>query len=384
MEHQVITDDTPKITLDEKISLLYKCNSCAFRTTTIQELKVHKVSHQNTKETTKVFLHLCISCKFKTNDYTELNEHINSEHRQQAEFKCKDCVYESSMQSQLNDHITNTHANNTERNVFEKKSHENKVVIKARIEPLPEKSQFLKEQTSITCPFCQLESKNQDELKKHIEHIHIKSRKGYSKDIIQTTASDICTKCLECRFMGNKTEMKEHVEVKHGQKFACQVCGNNFISKIPLECHIQTNYERFHNQEPFPCEKCGLVLANFTLLQEHINAQQKSVYFQCRFCDYFSENVEKHEEHIIQYHEEFVILHTMAKQVNVMDDKFSDYERDKSETHQLLKNILDSQNAIKQELFLLRNMITKDNCQSNNVKNSAQHPTPHVPTFVPP
>ena len=74
----------------------------------------------------------------------------------------------------------------------------------------------------------------------------------------------------------------------------------------------------------------------------------------------------------------------MAKQVNVMDDKFSDYERDKSETHQLLKNILDSQNAIKQELFLLRNMITKDNCQSNNVKNSAQHPTPHVPTFVPP
>ena len=67
------------------------------------------------------------------------------------------------------------------------------------------------------------------------------------------------------------------------------------------------------------------------------------------------------EEHLVQKHEDYIILHSMAKQVENINDKMSDYEQNKSEINQLLKNILANQNIIMQELFLVRNKLQMQN-----------------------
>ena len=50
------------------------------------------------------------------------------------------------------------------------------------------------------------------------------------------------------------------------------------------------------------------------------------------------------------------MLHTMASQINQMSDKFTDLLCFKDECMNMIKTVLDNQNAIKQELFVLRNL----------------------------
>ena len=61
---------------------------------------------------------------------------------------------------------------------------------------------------------------------------------------------------------------------------------------------------------------------------------------------------------MIECHQEVVIFHTMAKQVDDLTDKFEDFETFNHDVKSLLKSLLDNQISMKQELFVIRN------CQS--------------------
>jgi hypothetical protein len=59
---------------------------------------------------------------------------------------------------------------------------------------------------------------------------------------------------------------------------------------------------------------------------------------------------------VIEAHEElYTLLHTMASQINSFYDSFASLETFKVELTDVLKNLFINQNAIKQELFLIRN-----------------------------
>ena len=58
---------------------------------------------------------------------------------------------------------------------------------------------------------------------------------------------------------------------------------------------------------------------------------------------------------MMEAHEEIVILCTMASQVNTLDERFSDFDSFKQDITSWIKSILQSQNELKQELFLVRN-----------------------------
>ena len=106
---------------------------------------------------------------------------------------------------------------------------------------------------------------------------------------------------------------------------------------------------------PFSCEICGLVLANFNLLQEHVAHLHKTTSEHCKYCDHTVENREALQTHLIEAHEELVILHTMANQVNQLDDGAKHFETFKIEVMSLLKSMYENQNVMRQELFLIRN-----------------------------
>ena len=113
------------------------------------------------------------------------------------------------------------------------------------------------------CPICHLQSKNVENLNKHMNNIHEyrEIKKHKSLDNISVQLSETCKKCPNCTFIGNNAELKKHTNSKHPKYFKCDSCEKTFVDKSSLEAHVRS----MHVIEPFPCEVCGLVLANFTL-----------------------------------------------------------------------------------------------------------------------
>ena len=69
---------------------------------------------------------------------------------------------------------------------------------------------------STKCPFCDLNSKNLDELKLHIGSIHIRNGdQENTQDGIINQETELCFKCSECDFSGNKSELDEHFKTEH-------------------------------------------------------------------------------------------------------------------------------------------------------------------------
>ena len=82
----------------------------------------------------------------------------------------------------------------------------------------------------------------------------------------------------------------------------------------------------------------------------------------CQYCEFTTNDQENLQTHMINSHEEVVVLYTMAKQVDGFCDSFEGFETFIKEVSVSLKTvlsnqsvILDNQNAMKQELFVLRN-----------------------------
>ena len=95
-------------------------------------------------------------------------------------------------------------------------------------------------------------------------------------------------------------------------------------------------------------------------------------------CKYSSVNAESQQEHLITNHEEYVILHTMAKQVDTLSDSSSSLDNFKSEVFSTLRAILENQNIMRQELFLVRNNTNTNGSQTRDEPAPAG-PSPQAP-----
>ena len=99
-----------------------------------------------------------------------------------------------------------------------------------------------------------------------------------------------------------------------------------------------TNHEV--SPEPFPCEICGLVLATFDLLKQHTTSCHTETKKTCKYCDYTTDTKEDQMEHLIKEHEDVVILHTTACQVDTMTNKLESLDNFKLEVMSLLEKLL--------------------------------------------
>ena len=367
MEHS--TTISPPIvgalTLEENVS--QDCQKCEKSFEDDIALRIHKVRHEEDNEIVNQVVEdlLCNVCESVFKSSEEMNNHVLDKHKILNEvvdveleniFSCEKCDFETEREDELKVHIKNN-------------IHNIISDIKEVTENAPTASEISYKHTyeenleSKSCPFCDLKSKNNDQLKKHIRNIHNENKvdEKDDQDKIETEAIEDCFTCHKCEFIGNRNEMEKHFKSKH-KECTCQLCGSDFVDDISLKDHLQAEHARPSRFEPFPCEKCGLVLATFHLLQEHMNSHKNSVAHKCRFCDFLAENEDSIQEHIIKDHEELVILHSMAKQVDVLTFKAVELDTFKSDINGMLKillenqkSIMDNQTTIKQELFLIRN-----------------------------
>ena len=214
-----------------------------------------------------------------------------------------------------------------------------------------------------TCPFCKLNSKDIDMLKLHIENIHMENQNhdDTASNTIEVISRETCYNCDACNYTGNGEELRAHVDKLHE---VCEICGSVCTDKNSLTDHMKTQHDFF------TCEICSTFFGNFLSLKEHLE-NLHSLHI-CEACGLRFISLEALKTHTIEEHEELVVLHTMASQVNDMHGSDSPFQ---VEVMKLLQKLLDNQNTIRQEIFLLRtNGLNVVNVQApENVKVSKKN-----------
>jgi len=179
-------------------------------------------------------------------------------------------------------------------------------------------------------------------LKIHIEDVHMKhlSHDDTASSAIEVISSETCYTCSACSYIGNVEELRTHIAKQHA---ACELCGSICANYNNLADHKKTQ----HNL--YTCELCGLIFESFLSLKDHLESVH-SLHL-CDSCGLRFNDLDALKTHVIDEHEELVVLHTMASQVNDLHCSDSPFQ---VEVMKLLQKLLDIQNVLRQELFVLR------------------------------
>ena len=242
------------------------------------------------------------------------------------------------------------------------------------------------------CPFCKLESKNLESLKTHIVNIHgcgKSKNKGEdgATDEIRRQMIETCSECNHCDFIGNDKDMEKHITKKHGSLASCGECGEIFSDVTKCEKHMETTHVKnievdplqcdecnktfvvFHSlldhkskdhsksekAEPVPCIQCKMIFGNGQALEEHMTTHEEIRKFTCTFCSYEATSSDTLTSHTLEVHDDPQLLNFISNQLSRVTDSFDLFEVFKVELKDVLNQIIGGHNAVRQELFILRN-----------------------------
>ena len=217
---------------------------------------------------------------------------------------------------------------------------------------------------SFKCYKCEFESDERSEVKKHERSEHV---------------------TLKCNQEDVLNELnKEKIQKDDSIKFKCSLCNYNMKSREELEVHNATHVNKpvplMSQPQRIECDQCNFIGEDVATFVKHIRSVHTAEH--CQYCDYRAKDREELQSHLIKHHEEIVLLHSMSQQVNEISDRFELFETFKDELGDVIKSIAEAHNAVKQELFLIRNKQAE--LSSANI-GSAKHPANYdIPSVKPP
>ena len=288
-------------TFIDQEKLKFTCMECEYRTTNKISMEKHVVSIHN--QAVKEPNYVCGICNHKFLKEEDYTTHllIHDVPTTISSFVCETCSHEFKEEDDLRNHILCDHALSVPSTAEEIVSDEFHKSTEEEKEPLKEENFDLKIQFDVDqvqkfkCDSCAFEFVNLVDLNSHNEATHRTTEAKINQQLSSKTINYVT--CSECEHVGTESEMQKHMHNKHADSQS---------SSKPTE--------------PFPCESCNLVLANFSLLQEHVKNYHEEKRLKCEHCKFECNTKEVLEEHIIESHPEIVILHTMAKQVDYITD----------------------------------------------------------------
>ena len=321
----------------------------------------------------------------KEEDQTKLQEQTHEESRSYANCYCSMCGESFQQENQLDAHV--------------EQAHEVPPALEwISVENVTDPNLNIAE-SIIICGECGIGYREISEAENHMKN-HVdndtdncsnNATNTNSHDTLKVINTEVCLKCADCAYVGTKCEIEKHRKEVHTENSRCeckecsQACKSTKVLNDPMTLnHI--------SQEPFPCEVCGLVLANFQLLQTHITNIHTKEFIKCQHCDKQVDSMESLRTHMDDEHAEYVVLHTMAKQVDAINNQVDDFDKMKAilghtlQTLQILnenqKTIIGNQNEIKQELFLLRN-IEAEKSEYQRSRSKTDENTSKTTTTIP-
>ena len=248
----------------------------------------------------------------------------------------------------------------------------------------------------LTCRNCGIELDDPEVLKEHIQSVHTDPKqlctncglvttsdmdmethlqichKTPMVDLKQTNMMEISIECDQCEYKCRfNKQMKKH-KLKHSKQVPanevkCPFCASQSKNTDELKLHLEHNHamketignsenlsEQPQQMESFSCNQCGLALATSNLLQIHVTRHHT---MKCRYCEFKAKSYGELEGHMCEVHEDVIILHSMAKQLDTLKVESDKQETFRKELFQILKIVFDNQEKLDNKLSFIQQNI---------------------------
>ena len=168
-------------------------------------------------------------------------------------------------------------------------------------------------------------------------------------DQVKNIKCDQCDyKCRLNKQLQNHKNSK-HIDLTEAQPGKCPFCDSQAKTVDKLTEHLRQMHgmsltrTETETSELFPCSECNLEFTTFNLLQKHVAYYHTP---KCRYCDYKARNNEELEVHMMEEHEDIILVHSMAKQVNELNVALAKEETFKLELSNALQSLFDNQEIL--------------------------------------
>ena len=115
-------------------------------------------------------------------------------------------------------------------------------------------------------------------------------------------------------------------------------------------------------REEIKCDQCDFVGEDIPSFIKHIRSGHTEKTIGCQYCNHLVESRDELMDHMYEHHAEIVMIHTTAKQVNDMSEKFETFGG-------LFNQIFETLNVMKQEIFIMRNNQVENSSAKNITRN---------------
>ena len=349
---------------EDKKSDMKTCHLCSFEATSDIELDDHRAQQHGIIN--------CDKCDYGAEDLGIMRKH-KMEHTGTILFTCNICEFESSKQSILVDHKESKHSKP------DNPVHECNRCEKAFSYPFLLKNHTCIPDFKYPCELCSFMATGLSDLLKHMDWVHSKTLRSCCKcDYRTPDQHDLNAHITNSHAFDDETKQK-NVQ----NKFKCNQCSFSLQTEEELDIHKSTHVNESVLLESQPqrikCDQCSYSANDVAGFVKHIREVHTAEH--CRYCEYRAKDKEDLQTHMVKDHEELIILHSMARQVDQISERFEVFETFKEELADVIKSIAETQNAVKQELFLIRNK----QAELSSGNNGATKPQPQVkPSVSPP
>ena len=270
----------------------------------------------------------CDKCEYCVEDLDLMKQHM-MKHTGRFNFNFNKCEWESTRQSMVEDHKEQKHASI--------KASEEETMTRERCEKdfayrFHFKQHACEPAYKFPCEKCTFIAHELVEITEHMVQFHTSTLHG----------------CTNCNFKtGQEEKLKEHAGMH------CPATKKAVKSKIADDLKIK-------------CDQCEFTADGIPDLITHIRGGHSVEKENCKYCKYQAQDSDDLKEHVYDQHAEVIMIHTVAKQMDEVSDRFELFETFKVELGNAFNMLLDATNVMKQELFLIRNKQAEMSSNKNN------------------
>ena len=179
---------------------------------------------------------------------------------------------------------------------------------------------------------------------------------------------------LECEIFREKLPLKgelaDHIEKQHApENNKCNICEVTSETKSKHDEHLRLHTQNSTNPKNIDCYKCKFKCQDTKLFIKHlldVHGENSEV-IQCPHCDFNSIDMTILDSHIENKHVELALLGNITENQAVLAQKCGILE---TKLINMVNNILDSHNQMKQEMFILRQNYSASNEKLERIENA--------------
>ncbi|KAL7037037.1 hypothetical protein ACKWTF_009045 [Chironomus riparius] len=232
----------------------------------------------------------CIHCDQLLSSEHALKHHLNAIHgtqqKPEKQFTCEICGKTFVFKSKYTRHFRTVHIELKESNEiigcqYCMKQFDQRTALKDHI-------RYKHEVYDFKCDKCGKLFTLKNKLSKHFKESHLKGSKLRKQRIKKEPKEVQCFPCVVCgKICASKTFLKvhekSHIKIRPEDYYYCDMCGNKFRAKNPLELHIKT---RHILKLRYTCDKCpGKSWARKDHMKRHVKVVHENIReFKCEWC----------------------------------------------------------------------------------------------------